>query len=306
MGLMSYVAARARHYYSAMDGSEVDTDLPSRLRVVFLLYPSHQSVEILRQIVTHDDVLPVAIVESSVVDTRRHGWELVRFLAARERRWFVQRKVFEVIVGRAATAFACVTGFRGGSVRALSRRLGVALLSCADVNQPAFVEQLRCLDADLFVSIHFNHIFRAEAIQAAKLGTINVHGALLPRHRGLFPHLYALRDGDTNSGVTIHWIDVGIDTGRPIVSGSFPIGPSDTVVSVENRAAELGAKLLGDAIAKIRANGNGEHDGDAPVATLRGQYHSWPTRADRILLRERGRRYMCARDIVEMFRAARS
>ncbi|MDD4318702.1 MAG: phosphoribosylglycinamide formyltransferase [Candidatus Peribacteraceae bacterium] len=68
---------------------------------------------------------------------------------------------------------------------------------------------------------------------------LNVHPALLPKHPGAHAHAEVLRDGDTESGITIHWIDAGVDTGPVVLQQSCPVLPDDTEETLKTRVQEL-------------------------------------------------------------------
>ena len=72
-----------------------------------------------------------------------------------------------------------------------------------------------------------------------KKRVLNVHPALLPKHPGAHAHAEVLRDGDTESGITIHWIDEGVDTGPILLQKSCPVLPGDTEETLKARVQEL-------------------------------------------------------------------
>ena len=278
----------------------------AELRVVFLLYESHQSMVVARGLIHEHGIVPRLIVNSSVVVPRRRRLRLLRFLVHPARRRIAVWKVVEVVAGRVASRIGAARHGHAPSAKRLAEEFGIAYERCADVNAAAFQERLRSIDADLLVCIHFNQILKPSTTATTRLGAINVHGALLPRHRGLFPHFYALRHGDDLAGVTVHWIDERIDTGRSIVAESFAVEDDDTVLSLENRAASRSARLVADAIDRISA-GEPREASDAPFvnpprasSNPGGGYHSWPTSEDLRALRARGRRYLRWRDLRAM------
>jgi folate-dependent phosphoribosylglycinamide formyltransferase PurN len=276
-------------------------DLPrkstGRLRVVILSYESHQSCTIIRQLVERGVVDVVGFARSTVVDPRRKGLALVRFLASSKRRTGASWKVAEVLLGRTGDLISAIRRVPRTSLKSLADELSVPCLDCPDAADPGFIERLREQRPDLLVSVHFNQILKPATWAVAPLGAINAHGALLPNHRGLFPHLYAVAAGDERAGVTVHWVDEGLDTGKPISRRSFPINADDTVVRVENRAIPAAVDALTEAIKLIDERGL---DAQADVGYEGPSvYHSWPTGADLKRLRRSGHRYLDLRDIRE-------
>jgi methionyl-tRNA formyltransferase len=105
-----------------------------------------------------------------------------------------------------------------------------------NVNDPAFIEVLRKLNPDLFISMYFGRLFSPDLLNVPKAGCINMHPSLLPKGRGQGPSTWPIVYGDKETGQTIHYLDEGIDSGDIIAQRAIPIEPDDT-------SATLGAKL---------------------------------------------------------------
>ena len=84
-----------------------------------------------------------------------------------------------------------------------------------------------------------------------KLGCINVHASLLPRHRGAAPINWAIAFGESETGVTIMQMDAGMDTGAMLVKRAIPIGAEETAPELSSRLSQLGAELLSEALPRI-------------------------------------------------------
>jgi methionyl-tRNA formyltransferase len=108
-----------------------------------------------------------------------------------------------------------------------------------------FRDHLRVLNSDFFVVYAYNKIFRKETLDVPLLGTIGIHPSLLPKYRGPSPFQTAILDGETQTGVTLYFLDEGIDSG-PILAKSdpVPITDEDTFHSVAMKLAEVGANLF--------------------------------------------------------------
>ena len=106
------------------------------------------------------------------------------------------------------------------------------------------VEDLRGLKPDLCVTAAFGQILSQEILDIAPMGNINVHASLLPRHRGAAPIAYALKDGDTKTGVTTMWMDAGIDTGDILLQAETDIEETETCGELTERLSRIGAELL--------------------------------------------------------------
>ncbi|WNN44738.1 MULTISPECIES: methionyl-tRNA formyltransferase [Winslowiella] len=96
------------------------------------------------------------------------------------------------------------------------------------------------LDADLMVVVAYGLILPKAVLDMPRLGCINVHGSLLPRWRGAAPIQRSLWAGDSETGVTIMQMDVGLDTGDMLYKLACPIESSDTSATLYNKLAQLG------------------------------------------------------------------
>ncbi|RME45643.1 MAG: hypothetical protein D6791_10220 [Chloroflexi bacterium] len=95
------------------------------------------------------------------------------------------------------------------------------------MQDPAFVRRLADLNPDLIVLFSFNLIIPEEIIKLPRFGCINVHPSLLPKYRGAHPHFWVLVKGETSTGVTVHYVDAGVDTGDIIIQDAV-VGESGT------------------------------------------------------------------------------
>ena len=111
-------------------------------------------------------------------------------------------------------------------------------------NEPEFIEFLRAFGADLFIFQYFGRLVTPEFIAIPPLGCINMHTALLPKYRGQSAQAWMIANGDEESGMTIHYIAEGIDTGDIIAQVTVPIEPTDTGVSMERKVATQGLELF--------------------------------------------------------------
>ncbi|WP_058960614.1 methionyl-tRNA formyltransferase [Type-E symbiont of Plautia stali] len=104
------------------------------------------------------------------------------------------------------------------------------------------------LQADIMVVVAYGLILPKAVLDMPRLGCINVHGSLLPRWRGAAPIQRSLWAGDSETGVTIMQMDVGLDTGDMLHKLSCPITPEDTSASLYDKLAELGPQGMLDTL----------------------------------------------------------
>lgn len=121
------------------------------------------------------------------------------------------------------------------------------------LRNPEFIQQLRDLNADLQIVVAFRML--PEIIWSMPpLGTINLHGSLLPQYRGAAPINWAIINGDKETGVTTFLLQHEIDTGAMLLQSRMPIGEDDNAETVHDNMMELGAKTL---IATVEQLANG-------------------------------------------------
>jgi len=105
-------------------------------------------------------------------------------------------------------------------------------------------------------------------IDLPPLGNINLHGSRLPKYRGAAPVQWAIASGETVTGVTTMRIDAGLDTGDILLQRETPIAPEDTAVTVAPRLAEMGASLMVETLAGLKAGTITPRQQDDAQATL--------------------------------------
>lgn len=121
-----------------------------------------------------------------------------------------------------------------------------------NLKDSAFVEELRSLNADLFIVIAFRML--PEIVwQMPPMGTFNLHASLLPKYRGAAPINHAVMNGDKETGVTTFFLKHEIDTGDILRREAITIGEDENVGSVHDRLMMLGADLTIDTIEHILA-----------------------------------------------------
>lgn len=112
------------------------------------------------------------------------------------------------------------------------------------LRQPESVEAIRQLAPDLIVTAAYGQILPKSILEMPKLGCINVHASLLPKYRGGAPIHHAVMHGEEVTGVTIMYMDVGLDTGDMIAKIEVPIGECDTTGTMFTKLSKAGAELL--------------------------------------------------------------
>lgn len=122
-----------------------------------------------------------------------------------------------------------------------------------NVNLPESLAKLREFGADLFVVAAYGQILKPALLEIPRLGAINIHASLLPRHRGAAPINYAILAGDVESGVSIFQIEPKLDAGPVLGMTRTPIGPKETAGDLELRLSQLAPDLIVEVVNRIES-----------------------------------------------------
>ncbi len=129
-------------------------------------------------------------------------------------------------------------------VKIVAEEAGVPVLQPTKIKTTEFLEKLQSLQPDLIIVVAYGRILPSDILNLPPLGCINVHGSILPRHRGAAPIQWAVLKGDKEAGVTIMNMDIGMDTGDILLPAAIPVADDDTAGSLFVKLSELGAKTL--------------------------------------------------------------
>ncbi len=132
---------------------------------------------------------------------------------------------------------------RASAVKERALELGLPVLQPERLKDPAFHAQLDALGATLYVVVAFRML--PEVVWARPpLGTVNLHGSLLPAYRGAAPINWAVINGEERTGVTTFRIQHAIDTGDLLLQAETTIGPEETAGELHDRLMMIGAELM--------------------------------------------------------------
>lgn len=123
---------------------------------------------------------------------------------------------------------------------------------------------------DIIITCAYGSIIPKVVLDYPSYGCINVHASLLPKYRGASPIVASILNGEKETGITIMYMDEGIDTGNIIMSRSIEIEDNDNSLSLSNKLSLLGANLLIDTLPKIFEGENFDIPQDNEEATYVG------------------------------------
>lgn len=131
-----------------------------------------------------------------------------------------------------------------GSVAQLASDHGIRVEKPGDPNEESWVRQVAALAPDYIFSFYYRSLLSAPLLACARCGALNMHGSLLPKYRGRACVNWAILNGETQTGATLHYMIGKPDAGAIIAQESVPIGIDDTALVVSRAVAAAAARLI--------------------------------------------------------------
>jgi UDP-4-amino-4-deoxy-L-arabinose formyltransferase/UDP-glucuronic acid dehydrogenase (UDP-4-keto-hexauronic acid decarboxylating) len=138
------------------------------------------------------------------------------------------------------------------SVTKRAETYGLEVFKPQDINDPEFVAQVRAIAPDLLFTAFYSQIYKRRLLEVVG-SSINLHFAPLPRYRGSYPGAWAIINGESQHGVTLHYMDPGVDSGDIIAQIMVDISPRETGLSLYDKCEKAGLDLLRETWPKIAA-----------------------------------------------------
>jgi methionyl-tRNA formyltransferase len=161
------------------------------------------------------------------------------------------------------------------SVRELAETQGIPVMT-SDINLRENVELLRELAPDLLLSFYYRTMIRDEALQIPRLGALNLHGSYLPKYRGRVPVNWAVINGESETGATLHYMVEKPDAGDIVDQEKVSIDFSDTALDVFNKVTQAAVAVLARSFAPL-IEGRAQR---VPMDLSRGSYFGGRKPAD--------------------------
>lgn len=139
---------------------------------------------------------------------------------------------------------------RQSPIKEVAVDAGIPVFQPKKIRTPESIEELKQWDADFYIVAAFGQILPQTILDMPKYASINVHASLLPRWRGAAPIHAAIREGDSESGITIMIMDAGLDTGPMLTKHAIKIDDDETGQSLHDKLAEIGGELLIETLPK--------------------------------------------------------
>ena len=132
-------------------------------------------------------------------------------------------------------------------------RQGASILQPASIKHPQAIEEIRGLTPEAIVVVAYGQILPRAVLEMPRLVCLNLHASLLPRWRGAAPIQAAIAAGDRETGITVMYMDEGLDTGDILLQRSVEILPNDTGGSLHDRLAQIAPKMLLESLRLVAA-----------------------------------------------------
>jgi len=168
------------------------------------------------------------------------------------------------------------------------KRNGIEIIKLKNrLNSPESINLIKKCAPDLIISISANEIFKKDLIKIPSKGCINLHSALLPKYRGLMPTFWALKNGEKEAGISVFFIDEGIDSGPILIQKKVILDEKTTLESLIKKTKRIGMDALIEAIQIIYKGNYNLIPNDERDMT----YYSFPKKQDVIEFKKLGRRF---------------
>ena len=164
---------------------------------------------------------------------------------------------------------------------------GIPVYTPKTLRDGEFSALLEAYSPELIAVVAYGKILPPEVIDYPKYGCINLHVSLLPKYRGAAPMQRAIMEGERETGVTVMYMDEGLDTGDIISVEKFPIGPEDDFEAIHDRSADIGSRLLSDTLFSIERGEATRTPQDNSLATYASKIEKDDCRIDFALPAER-------------------
>ena len=213
---------------------------------------------------------PAALSKKGLEKLRKYilhlGWQFAWLLAWQR---FIQFVAFHIV----APLFSSRQLY---SAWQIANCMGLPSLKTANINSERSLQFIRSLQPDLLISAYFSQILKKPVLDIPSRGALNIHPGFLPDYKGAMNYFWAIKNGEDKAGVSVHWMDEGIDTGALLARKSFIVAPGATQQQVLAQSAIIGARLVQHIALQLQKNQTLQ-----PLSLeTNGNYYTMPTRED--------------------------
>lgn len=215
--------------------------------------------------------------------------------------WFMVRakiySFYELLIVFFAMVFVKLYGIFSAkfSVKKTMITARINHIASTDINSNDYINKVKALNIDIIISISSPHLFKEYLLAVPKLGCLNAHGTLLPRHRGVFGSWWTLFEEDKEAGGTIHTMELKLDAGKILWQQEFDVSKDDTQYSIAYKTKKMMAVGLLDVMQNFSNKIN------MPIVSeYKSSYHRAPTKSMGKLFHSKGKKVLILRDLKYM------
>jgi UDP-4-amino-4-deoxy-L-arabinose formyltransferase / UDP-glucuronic acid dehydrogenase (UDP-4-keto-hexauronic acid decarboxylating) len=157
------------------------------------------------------------------------------------------------------------------SVAELAARKNLPVFAPTDINHPLWLQRIRELEPDILFSFYYRKLVSEELLAIPGAGCLNLHGSLLPKYRGCAPANWAILNGETETGVTLHYMTPEPDAGDIVCQRAVPIAPDDDAATLNRNLAAAAEVMLAENLPMIRTGKAPRTPQDPAAATYFGR-----------------------------------
>jgi len=234
----------------------------ARLRVAFLIGRDDAGTQsVIARVCESPYVETLAVLLDTAQDPPARRWRNLKRNIRREGLSYIPHRLVSalrekleavsdrVIPGREVEQLLA-QAFPDRGLAALARRYGFRVLECGDLNGAVAIGHLKSVETDLGIVLG-TRILKRAAFSVPLQGCINLHKGGVPDYRGMPPGFWELYDGRDSAGVTVHFVDDGLDTGDVLGASQIPIHPKETPESLRSKLDQEGIRLMAEVVDRI-------------------------------------------------------
>jgi len=139
------------------------------------------------------------------------------------------------------------------SVAELAAAENIPVYAPDDINHPLWINRIKSLEPDILFSFYYRKMVGKEILSMPKLGCLNLHGSYLPKYRGRCPINWALINGETETGVTLHFMTEKPDDGDIVIQKKIPITDQETAKTLNEKTCRASEAMFDEILPKIRS-----------------------------------------------------
>ena len=156
------------------------------------------------------------------------------------------------------------------SVAELAAAHDIPVYAPDNINHPLWVERIKEMAPDIIFSFYYRKMVSKKILAIPAQGALNLHGSLLPRYRGRSPINWVLVNGESEAGVSLHYMTPRPDDGDIVAQAAIPIGEEDTALTLFEKAVEASRELLDETLPLLASGTAGRTPQDHSLATYFG------------------------------------